>query len=167
MTIRISGKTAQQMVADGAQLVDVRTSPEAALGTLPGAINLPLQQLPGGCEQLDNNRPVIVYCAAGSRSARAAILLEAAGFQVYDLGAKRAWAGPTTGLPTLPLLAALTIGLAPFTPEPHLVGKLRWVAGGAVGMSPTDWFDLVLHGAPWLWLAFALRTTRSTKPTTD
>ncbi len=62
-----------------------------------------------------------------------------------------------------PLLASLTLGLAPFTPEPHLVGKLRWVAGGAVGMKPIDVFDLVLHGAPWLWLlgaalVLALRT---------
>jgi hypothetical protein len=52
----------------------------------------------------------------------------------------------------LPLIASLTLGLAPFAPEPHLVGKLRWVAGGAEGMAPTDWFDLLMHGAPWLWL---------------
>ncbi|RME22292.1 MAG: hypothetical protein D6798_16155 [Deltaproteobacteria bacterium] len=51
-----------------------------------------------------------------------------------------------------PLLASLLLGLAPFAPEPHIVGKLRWVAGGAVGMQPMDWFDLVLHGAPWVWL---------------
>lgn len=51
-----------------------------------------------------------------------------------------------------PLLLSLTLGLAPVLPEPHLPGKLRWVAGGAVGMAPMDWFDLVLHGAPWLWL---------------
>ena len=55
-----------------------------------------------------------------------------------------------------PLLACLTLGLAPFVPEPHIVGKLRWVAGGAVGMAPQDWLDLVLHGFPWLWLALAL-----------
>lgn len=55
-----------------------------------------------------------------------------------------------------PLLAALTLGLAPFVPEPHLVGKVRWVAGGAEGMGPVDYFDLALHGAPWLWLLFAV-----------
>lgn len=53
---------------------------------------------------------------------------------------------------TLPLVAALTLGLAPFSPEPHILGKLRWVAGGAVGMGPMDWFDLAMHGAPWVWL---------------
>lgn len=55
-----------------------------------------------------------------------------------------------------PLMAALTLGLAPFAPEPHLVGKIRWVMGGAVGMSAMDWGDLVLHGAPWVWLLVEL-----------
>ena len=53
----------------------------------------------------------------------------------------------------LPLVASLTLGLAPVVPEPHLLGKLRWVAGGAVGMGWIDVADLVLHGAPWVWLA--------------
>jgi hypothetical protein len=57
---------------------------------------------------------------------------------------------------TLPLILSLTLGLAPFTPEPHLLGKLRWVAGGAVGMAATDWFDLALHGAPWVFLLLTL-----------
>lgn len=47
------------------------------------------------------------------------------------------------------LLGSLTLGLAPFVPEPHLVGKLRWVLSGAVGMTPLDWGDLALHGLPW------------------
>ncbi len=50
------------------------------------------------------------------------------------------------------LMFCLTLGLAPFTPEPHLIGKLRWVLGGAVGMQPMDWFDLLMHGFPWLLL---------------
>ena len=41
------------------------------------------------------------------------------------------------------LVLSLFLGLAPFVPEPHLVGKLRWVAGGAVGMAPMDWLDMV------------------------
>ena len=45
-------------------------------------------------------------------------------------------------------LLCLTLGLAPFFPEPHIVGKLKWIAGGAVGMKPMDWFDVVLHGFP-------------------
>lgn len=54
------------------------------------------------------------------------------------------------------LIASLTLGLAPFTPEPHLFGKLRWVFGGAEGMEFKDWFDLVLHGTPWLYLVILL-----------
>lgn len=55
-----------------------------------------------------------------------------------------------------PLLGCATLGLAPFTPEPHVWGKLRWVFGGATGMGPVDWFDLVMHLSPWIWLATAL-----------
>ena len=54
----------------------------------------------------------------------------------------------------LALVASLTLGLAPFFPEPHLFGKIRWVMGGAVGMQPMDWFDLIMHGAPFIWLAY-------------
>lgn len=54
-----------------------------------------------------------------------------------------------------PLIASLTLGLAPFQPEPHVVEKLRRVATAPGGMAPIDWFDLVLHGAPWVWLAVA------------
>lgn len=54
------------------------------------------------------------------------------------------------------LVASLTLGLAPFFPEPHIWGKLRWIAGGAVGMKGIDWFDVLLHGTPWLLLARAL-----------
>lgn len=54
------------------------------------------------------------------------------------------------------LIASLTLGLAPFTPEPHLFGKLKWVVGGAEGMTKMDWFDLLMHGAPFLWLIYEL-----------
>ncbi len=53
------------------------------------------------------------------------------------------------------VVACLTLGLAPWFP-PHIVGKLEWVRGGAVGMEPLDWFDLVMHGAPWVWLVVEL-----------
>ncbi|KGK29508.1 hypothetical protein [Cellulophaga sp. E6(2014)] len=50
------------------------------------------------------------------------------------------------------LLACFTLGLAPFFPEPHLWGKLKWIAGGATGMNFQDWFDVLLHGFPFLLL---------------
>lgn len=54
-----------------------------------------------------------------------------------------------------PLVAALTLGLAPFVPQPHVIEKLRWLVTGHP-LRPIDMFDLLLHGAPWLWLAGAL-----------
>lgn len=51
------------------------------------------------------------------------------------------------------ILLCLTLGLAPFFPEPHLWGKLKWVAGGANGMGAMDWFDLLFHGFPFLLLS--------------
>ncbi|MCP9753852.1 hypothetical protein EGI26_01580 [Lacihabitans sp. CCS-44] len=54
-----------------------------------------------------------------------------------------------------PLMASMTLGLAPFVPEPHVLGKIRWVLGGAKGMQMMDWGDLLMHGAPWIWLIYA------------
>lgn len=54
------------------------------------------------------------------------------------------------------LIFALTLGLAPFVPEPHILGKIRWVVGGAKGMQAMDYFDLLLHGTPWLYLFFTI-----------
>ncbi|MEZ5007440.1 MAG: hypothetical protein R2753_04710 [Chitinophagales bacterium] len=50
------------------------------------------------------------------------------------------------------VLLCLTLGLAPFQPEPHIWGKIKWIAGGANGMQPMDWFDFFLHGFPWILL---------------
>ena len=44
------------------------------------------------------------------------------------------------------VLLCLTLGLAPFFPEPHILGKLKWILGGARGMQLIDWFDVFLHG---------------------
>ncbi|MFL0352197.1 hypothetical protein [Xanthomarina sp. GH4-25] len=46
------------------------------------------------------------------------------------------------------ILLCLTLGLAPFFPEPHILGKIKWVLGGANGMQFMDWFDIILHGFP-------------------
>ncbi len=46
------------------------------------------------------------------------------------------------------VLAALTLGLAPFVPEPHIWEKLKMLAAGNL-VRPLDIFDLALHAAPW------------------
>lgn len=56
----------------------------------------------------------------------------------------------------LALLISLTLGLAPFLPEPHIWGKLKWLFGGGAGMQMIDYFDLLLHGSPWLFLIYSI-----------
>jgi hypothetical protein len=53
------------------------------------------------------------------------------------------------------IIAALTLGLAPFVPEPHLWEKLKMLAAGTLSR-PLDIFDLIWHAAPWLLLAAKL-----------
>ena len=53
------------------------------------------------------------------------------------------------------ILAALTLGLAPFFPEPHIVEKLRMLAQGNL-KRPIDIFDLAYHAIPWLLLVAKL-----------
>ncbi len=63
------------------------------------------------------------------------------------------------------LVLCLTIGLAPFVPEPHILGKLKWIMGGAAGMQPMDWFDVLLHGFPFILLIRLLLLKIKSKPT--
>ena len=56
---------------------------------------------------------------------------------------------------SLLIVLCLTLGLAPFTPEPHLWEKLKMLAAGELS-EPLDIFDLLLHGAPWLLLMVKL-----------
>ena len=61
------------------------------------------------------------------------------------------------------LLVCLTMGLAPFTPEPHLLEKIRLLAAGAL-TRPIDMFDFLLHGTPWVLLGLKLFWHRAGKP---
>jgi hypothetical protein len=49
---------------------------------------------------------------------------------------------------TVVLIACASLGLAPFAPVPHVVEKLGMLFRGQL-VRPIDWFDLVMHGAPW------------------
>ena len=53
------------------------------------------------------------------------------------------------------LIIALTLGLAPFSPQPHVVEKLGMLFTGELS-KPIDIFDLLLHATPWLLLAIKL-----------
>jgi len=84
----VSNADAQKAIDAGAQIVDVRTAAEFAGGFIPGAVNIPLDQLEGSLGTLDKSKPVLLYCATGNRSVTAMQILQQAGFEtVYNLTA--------------------------------------------------------------------------------
>jgi len=64
---------------------------------------------------------------------------------------------------SLLIVLCLTLGLAPFTPEPHLWEKLKMLVSGEL-IKPIDIFDLLLHGTPWLLLVIKLFLPLTSKP---
>lgn len=64
---------------------------------------------------------------------------------------------------SLAVAAALTLGLAPFVPKPHLIEKLEMLRAGVL-RRPLDVFDLVLHGSPWLLLALKAVANLASRP---
>ena len=73
--------------ADGALLLDVRTDEEWQQGHVPGARQVPIQELPERMGELEawRDRGVVVYCESGRRAAKAADLLREAGFSDVSL----------------------------------------------------------------------------------
>ena len=65
----------------GAQLVDVREPSEFRGGHIQGFKNIPLGELPHRSAELDKEKPVVVMCRSGARSARAAKWLARHGFR--------------------------------------------------------------------------------------
>ena len=89
----LSSARARELVATGARLVDVRSAGEFAATHLEGARNIPVGEIGRRARELgDKSKPVIVYCASGTRSAMAKRTLKSAGFsEVYNLGAMHNW----------------------------------------------------------------------------
>ena len=56
------------------------------------------------------------------------------------------------------VVVCLTLGLAPFVPEPHIWEKLKMLAAGELNR-PIDIFDLIMHGVPWVLLIIKLIRT--------
>lgn len=90
---KVAGAEAQRLVKAGALLLDVRTVEEYRSGHLPDALNIPVAELAGRMGELSaKERPVVVYCQSGRRSANAASMLAQAGYvSVNDLGPMSAW----------------------------------------------------------------------------
>lgn len=87
-------------------LLDVRQLKEYEQGHIPGAVLIPIAQLPERLGELDPKKPTIVYCAIGGRSRAGASILQDAGFsEPFNLkGGFNAWNGlsaegpPETGM---------------------------------------------------------------------
>jgi phage shock protein E len=89
----IFGKKAdlQELILNGATIIDVRTNGEFQGGHLRNSINIPLDKLNSSLGKLNKNKPIITCCASGARSASAMNFLKSNGFsQVYNGGS---WTG--------------------------------------------------------------------------
>jgi adenylyltransferase/sulfurtransferase len=89
-----AGELAERLSADGLTLLDVREPHELEISALPGAFNISLGTLASRLSELDSAEEMVVFCKAGTRSARALELLVSAGFKkVKNLkGGINAWA---------------------------------------------------------------------------
>jgi rhodanese-related sulfurtransferase len=100
---KITLEEAQKMIADGnALVVDVRDAPEIqASGKIKGALHVPRGMLefradadsPYHNGSFTKDRPIILYCASGGRSALSGKVLKDLGYaNVHNLGAFKDWA---------------------------------------------------------------------------
>jgi len=98
----ISPDEATRLYNDGAKLIDVRSETEYKTGFIGEAENLPISSFESKISKLEphKEKPIIVYCQSGARSAKAAGILAKHGFtQVYNLrGGILSWTA--AGLPT-------------------------------------------------------------------
>jgi hydroxyacylglutathione hydrolase len=94
-----AAEVARHIDAGGAAVVDVRGAAEWEAGHLPGVPNIPLAYLSERMSEIPRDRPVVVQCQGGARSAMAASVLKAHGFEdVANMtGGYAAW--QAAGLP--------------------------------------------------------------------
>ena len=92
LVIDIEAWNVWQSSSRPAQLVDVRSATEFACGHLPGAVNIPLEQVELRTADLSSHAPVVLVCQAGTRARLAAELLQHSGKDLFVLeGGTSAW----------------------------------------------------------------------------
>ncbi len=82
---KLSYEQAMQAIAQNAVWLDVRHPSEYRYDRLPGAMNVPLNDIRNAIGILDRNKKYIVYCQSGCRSAAVAFILAQAGYDVQVL----------------------------------------------------------------------------------
>ena len=86
----------QQKLENGETLhmIDVREDDEVAAGMIPGAIHIPLGEIPERLEELDQSTPYVFVCRSGARSGRVTEFLEAQGYDATNMvGGMLEWQG--------------------------------------------------------------------------
>ena len=82
----------EQRLAEGAALVDVREPDEFDEVRVPGALPLPLAEVPSRVDEIPNDATVYMICAKGGRSLAAAEFLRARGVDAVNVfGGTEAW----------------------------------------------------------------------------
>jgi rhodanese-related sulfurtransferase len=76
----------EELIQQGAVIVDVRSPQEFQGGHIKGAINIPLDRLENSLSKISKNKPVITCCASGMRSASAMGILKSKGYDAYNGG---------------------------------------------------------------------------------
>lgn len=76
----ISYDRVQQAVEEGALLLDVRTAGEFAAGTIPGAVNFPVDDLRSALAGLQKERKLLIFCKVGVRGYIASRILTEHGY---------------------------------------------------------------------------------------
>ena len=74
----------QEYRAAGYQLIDVRTPSEFNAGSIPGAINIPVDEIRGRVSEI-KHEPILVNCQVGQRGHTATMLLKELGFDATNL----------------------------------------------------------------------------------
>jgi len=83
----ISGNEAKELIdTHNALVVDVRSSTEFFVGSVPGALNIPLQDLANRVHELESENHIIVFCRSGARSTQAKTFLHSLGFSKVSNG---------------------------------------------------------------------------------
>ena len=75
----------RQERGDDIQLVDVRADHEWEAGRIPGATHIELNEIAARADELDRDKPVVLYCRGGTRSEMARDALREAGFDAHKL----------------------------------------------------------------------------------
>lgn len=80
-SVNETGVKLSETLKKGAFLVDVRTPQEFAAGSVPGAINIPLDQVESRVSEFEGKKDIVVFCRTGNRSGQAKRILESKGIK--------------------------------------------------------------------------------------